>query len=220
MNETPPGWYPAPDASDLMRYWDGEMWTDRARPVTGSRGGASMGFTGRPSLHVQTSEVVQEALEEDERVEAGFNGLAPRPMMMVATTARLLIFDPEGALRKYEVREYSYDDVEAIGTSPWTGLNITVGGTKFKLSTLDTSAMSDFIEYVRQRLPRSGQIVVSDLPPPGREQVADVALQEASGEAADGGDLVQQLAKLGELHTQGLLTDAEFSAAKAKLLES
>lgn len=33
-----------------------------------------------------------------------------------------------------------------------------------------------------------------------------------------GDDLVSQLKQLGELHTQGAITDEEFSAAKAKLL--
>ena len=39
--------------------------------------------------------------------------------------------------------------------------------------------------------------------------------QEAS---AQGGDLATQLAKLAELHTAGGLTDAEFAAAKARIL--
>jgi hypothetical protein len=33
-----------------------------------------------------------------------------------------------------------------------------------------------------------------------------------------GGDLVSQLQRLGDLHTQGAITDEEFTAAKAKLL--
>ena len=37
---------------------------------------------------------------------------------------------------------------------------------------------------------------------------------------AGGGDLVAQLKQLGELHTQGAITDEEFTAAKAKLLGS
>ena len=37
---------------------------------------------------------------------------------------------------------------------------------------------------------------------------------------AGGGDLVGQLKQLGELHTQGAITDEEFTAAKAKLLGS
>ena len=35
----------------------------------------------------------------------------------------------------------------------------------------------------------------------------------------DSTNVTQQLAQLGELHTQGALTDEEFAAAKKKLLE-
>jgi Short C-terminal domain len=42
----------------------------------------------------------------------------------------------------------------------------------------------------------------------------------ASAPQAAGGDLVSQLQRLGDLHTQGAITDEEFSAAKAKLLGS
>ena len=40
----------------------------------------------------------------------------------------------------------------------------------------------------------------------------------AAAAPAGGGDLVAQLKQLGELHTQGAITDEEFTAAKAKLL--
>ena len=36
--------------------------------------------------------------------------------------------------------------------------------------------------------------------------------------AAGGTDVVAELQKLGDLHSQGLLTDEEFAAAKQKLL--
>jgi hypothetical protein len=36
--------------------------------------------------------------------------------------------------------------------------------------------------------------------------------------APAGGDMIEQLKQLGELHAQGILTDEEFAAQKAKLL--
>ena len=42
----------------------------------------------------------------------------------------------------------------------------------------------------------------------------------AAAAPAGGGDLVAQLKQLGELHSQGAITDEEFTAAKAKLLGS
>lgn len=52
-------------------------------------------------------------------------------------------------------------------------------------------------------------------PPPAAQQ----APPSAPGPAAHANDeLLAQLTQLGDLHGQGVLTDAEFAAAKAKLL--
>lgn len=49
-----------------------------------------------------------------------------------------------------------------------------------------------------------------------------VAPQQAPAAVAQGSgdDMLDQLQKLGELHTQGILTDDEFAAQKAKILNS
>jgi hypothetical protein len=50
-------------------------------------------------------------------------------------------------------------------------------------------------------------------------QQATAAAPAAPVAAAPAGDdLMEQLQKLGDLHTQGILTDEEFAAQKAKLL--
>jgi len=56
-------------------------------------------------------------------------------------------------------------------------------------------------------------------PPP---QVVYAAPPPAPAAAAGGGmdDKLQQLKELGDLHTQGVLNDAEFEAQKAKILAS
>jgi hypothetical protein len=57
----------------------------------------------------------------------------------------------------------------------------------------------------------------------------DVAAQQAqyappppppAAAPAGGGDVIEQLKQLGELHASGILTDEEFAAQKAKLLNS
>jgi hypothetical protein len=61
-------------------------------------------------------------------------------------------------------------------------------------------------------------------PPPqyAQQQYAAPPPPPPAAEATSpgGGDLVAQLKQLGELHTQGAITDEEFTAAKAKLLGS
>jgi membrane protease subunit (stomatin/prohibitin family) len=50
------------------------------------------------------------------------------------------------------------------------------------------------------------------------KQQAQAADQQAAAPAPAAEDPYEQLQKLGELHTQGILTDEEFAAQKAKLL--
>ncbi|NYD68003.1 SHOCT domain-containing protein [Agromyces atrinae] len=51
-----------------------------------------------------------------------------------------------------------------------------------------------------------------------QQQYAQAPAPAAAAPAAGGVDIVAELQKLGALHQQGLLDDAEFAAAKARLL--
>jgi len=50
------------------------------------------------------------------------------------------------------------------------------------------------------------------------QQQAAEAPAPAAAPAAEAPDMMEQLKQLGELHTSGVLTDAEFEAQKAKIL--
>jgi hypothetical protein len=52
----------------------------------------------------------------------------------------------------------------------------------------------------------------------GDEQQQPAEASAAAAPAAEAPDMMEQLKQLGELHTSGVLTDAEFEAQKAKLL--
>jgi hypothetical protein len=53
-------------------------------------------------------------------------------------------------------------------------------------------------------------------------RLAELEAQQAGPPpaASGGGDMIEQLSKLGQLHEQGVLTDAEFDAQKQKLLQA
>jgi hypothetical protein len=53
-------------------------------------------------------------------------------------------------------------------------------------------------------------------------RLADLEAQQAAPPpaASGSGDMIEQLGKLGQLHEQGVLTDAEFDAQKQKLLQA
>jgi len=217
MSETPAGWYPAPDAADLLRFWDGEMWTDKARPAPSGQAGPSAGATGTPTLDVQESKDVQAALRDGERVEAGFSAGVIRKKYFVATGSRVLVLQRE-KYRDKTIHEYaySYDQVETIGISKWGVFTITLDGRKFEASTQQSA---DFTEFVRHRMPRPGPADLSTLPTPSVKGTAAAASNPASSLAdADEDSLAEQLGQLAQLHADGMLSDAEFSLAKAQTL--
>jgi hypothetical protein len=51
-----------------------------------------------------------------------------------------------------------------------------------------------------------------------QEQASEPPPQQAAAPAEAAPDPIEQLKQLGELHTQGVLTDEEFAAQKAKIL--
>lgn len=53
-----------------------------------------------------------------------------------------------------------------------------------------------------------------------RQQAYDQQAQQAAPAPPGGADVLDQLERLGQLHEQGVLTDEEFSAQKAKLLNA
>lgn len=53
---------------------------------------------------------------------------------------------------------------------------------------------------------------------PAYQQPAPVAPPPAAPVAAGGDPVIEKLKELGELHTQGILTDEEFAAQKARIL--
>jgi hypothetical protein len=50
------------------------------------------------------------------------------------------------------------------------------------------------------------------------QQAADDSAGAPAAPSAEAPDMMEQLKQLGELHTSGVLTDAEFEAQKAKIL--
>lgn len=70
--------------------------------------------------------------------------------------------------------------------------------------------------YERQQYEQQ-QYAAAPPPAPAPPTAPPPAAPAAPAASADD-DLIQQLAKLGELHSQGILSDAEFATAKQRLL--
>ena len=221
---TAAGWYPAPDQEGLVRYWDGEMWTQSARPAPDQRGTGAAASTIVPPLSLQRSPVVQTLLRPGERLEAGFEcrDALWTTSYALATSERLIFVLPESKLRRGErTVEIGYDEVRIIG-SKWNG-NIeleTMDESIYLSPEMNTTAPAQFVAYVRSRMPIA-EVDLETLPSPAGAAASAATERPAASTAAMSAPmngLAAEIAQLAELHRQGILTDSEFAAAKQRLI--
>ena len=129
--------------------------------------------------------------------------------ILVATQKRLLFVD-KGLLGGLKVEDFPLDKISSLQYS--TGIllgEITVftSGNKAIIKNVDKRQARSFAEGVRARIEgRSHSATVNTLP------VSSQATAPVPASASD------ELAKLGALKIQGLLSEEEFTAAKKKLL--
>jgi len=132
------------------------------------------------------------------------------PGILVATQKRLLFVD-KGMLGGLKVEDFPLDKISSLQYS--TGMllgEITAftSGNKAIIKNVDKSQTRTFAEGVRARI--ESRSVAAKAPGP------QPAPQETPSSGA--GALTDELAKLGALKTQGLLSEDEFAAAKRKIL--
>ncbi len=209
--EIPAGWYRSPNEHNVLRYWDGELWTDQVRSTAPAPG---------PTPQVEEAEVVRDALAPGEVIEAGFNTRVFRATFYIATNKRLFVVEPRGT-RGHEVFTHPYPSIERISCDEGS-FEIHVGGRKIDDTSVHESTVHQFVDYVRGRISQSADTNLSTLPPPSPVHSPIDAQHPADGPRSHEptlGSLADELIKVAELHRNGALTDDEFAAAKAKLLE-
>lgn len=224
----PAGWYLSPEDPALVRFWDGELWTERVR--TGPSH-PKIPLTS-PDGHIGSSEIVLAELEENEEIKAGFRGRGigrPRRRWVAATNERLIVIRRKG-LRGWENKVINYDDVKAVGLiDACCGYVQTEDGkTSFTVQRSSTNeALADVLAYVRFRRDFDDfeEVDLLSLPKPGHGLHGSLLGARRTGlpaptqtQAIDVDSLVEQIRKLDALRTDGLLTDDEFNTQKRKLL--
>lgn len=171
QGSTAPGWYTAPDNPVMVRFWDGEMWTESLRPAPNS--GVGTGNRVIKDHYVQTSAVVQAKLE-GESIQAGFRGVVPsgRKTFAVATETRILFlfmrFIRSSKLKRVE--SIRYDDITAIGmtNSHTYGVGVAISSADQSFELFGSPALEGFVSYVETRLlGEDDQVDVRALPAPG-----------------------------------------------------
>jgi hypothetical protein len=148
--------------------------------------------------------LVLEHLGKDEMPEGGIFALHGRTIgFLWATNQRVLyVGRAEGIFSKREVLiEHLYDRIGSIEISTkhsaLDSIRIKTGADTTEYKIMPTSARGDeFVALVREKLP-----------PSAKDQMQTLS-----------NDLVSQLERLSRLRDQGKLTEAEYAAAKAKIL--
>lgn len=141
-------------------------------------------------------------LHNDEEVIAATQGLAlKKSSIIVATQKRILLLEQSTFGFSSGNRSIAFDKISAITASKgmvFGSIEITTSNEEIEVEKVAGDEVDAFVSTVRDAL---------DNPSPAASPATDAA---PSG--------LDQLSKLAELHAAGVLTDDEFSAAKAKAL--
>ncbi len=145
-------------------------------------------------------------LWEDERVERIVQGSYNDGLGVLVATNKRLVFVDKGIVG-LRVEDFPYDRISSIEYS--TGLlggklTFFASGNRAEIKYVPKDQCRNFAEYVRAR--STAPSSHASAPP------ATIASAESS--------VIEQLKELGQLKEQGILTEEEFTAQKAKLLGS
>lgn len=144
-----------------------------------------------------------------EGVSAG-RQLPPCPAAIVITSDRVLIqFDRTGGYKRlaYEYRELSAAGHEPGGES--ASIMLETSADKLRLSQVPDFIAARATGQVRERITAAGRKPSADVP----EETPAIRQQGAFS-------LADEIRKFSELHAEGILTDEEYAAKKAELLDA
>lgn len=150
-------------------------------------------------------------LWEDETLEALIGGFYDGGNGVLAATNKRLIFIDKGLMWGLKVEDFPYDKISSIQYSKGLLLgeiSIYTSGNKAKIDNVDKAYCAQFCEQVRARITNISKNATSS-----------EKSQQPEPKENSQNDLIDKLKQLGELKTQGILTEEEFILAKQKLLQ-
>ena len=154
-------------------------------------------------------------LWEHETITSAVSGALDNRVGMLVATDRRLIFLDKKMMGGLKVEDFPYQNITSISYElgmMFGTIRIFASGNRAEISMVPKALAQGFAEKVRNRI-SGGSGAEQALAPAAPAPLAVVGLK---GEAGSG--LIDQLERLGALKGQGLLTDEEFTAAKARLL--
>lgn len=156
-------------------------------------------------------------LWDNETVQRLISGTYGNKIGVLVATDRRLIFIDKGMMFGLTVEDFPYDKITSIQYE--TGLimgklTIFASGNKAEIKQVEKAPLRQFAEEVRARI-SGGSVSGATAPVPPSHVNGS-----ANGDAATSGDVVARLAKAKAMLEQGLISQDEFDAVKAKILSS
>jgi len=161
-----------------------------------------------------------EQLEHGEELITMAGGTFEDGNGLIVVTDRRLIWTEQGAF-KNKVEEFPFDRVATISTekkmmSGTLKLSVSGGGRHEIKNVMPKDRVEEIAGYVRRQI-SPGAPAPATAPQPITPEPA--AAQAAPPPQPAHDEIVARLSKLKELNEQGLLTDEEYAAKRAELIE-
>ncbi|GAB3086418.1 PH domain-containing protein [Nocardioides zeae] len=141
-----------------------------------------------------------------------------RTGVLMATDSRIVFYAKK--LGGYDLESFPFGNVSSFEQSKGMmghSISFFASGNKVTMKWInDAAAMQQFVRVVRASMQPGAAPVRSTMP--GRDVAQPVASATAAPLVSDHASIIDAIARLGDLHQAGVLSQVEFSAKKAELL--
>jgi hypothetical protein len=202
MTSTPPGWYP--DGHGNTRYWNGTAWVDEtAAPMPSDPPQQAVPTNAAETQPLHVAGVTGQVIFDGSFVTIARRGFR----------ARAIVGKGE---KRIPIRSITAVQWKPAGAMVRGFIQFTVPGgnerrSGFGHQTADAAGDENSVIFTKSQMPAFERLRTTV------EQAINAVHTPQSVTQAQPAPMVD-LAKLAELHAAGVLTDAEFTAAKAKAL--
>ncbi|MFM9889790.1 MAG: PH domain-containing protein [Rickettsiales bacterium] len=151
-------------------------------------------------------------LAEDERILAVTSGFMQNRTWLVACTSKRVIFLDRGMFFGLRQFQLNLDRIQSIDSSfglAFGTIRVYDGASAMQIGLVLKYTIAPFVKIVQEAMDRYKRTMVFDIA---------AAATKAQHSAPDKADFIHELERLSKLKADGHLNDAEYSAAKAKLL--
>lgn len=154
-------------------------------------------------------------LADDEHILALTSGyMNNRTWLAVCTTQRVLFID-RGMFFGLRQVQMNLDRIQAVESNfglAFGGIRVWDGASAIQISMVLKSTVAPFVKTVQEAMDRYKRTMVHDIAYAATNSGRTVHAALASA------DFIHELERLSKMRAEGHLSDAEFAAAKAKLL--